>query len=142
MAQDTQTKADHMIRTVEDYFAAMDAFDFDGVLQLMTPDCTLRILTGSEAFRGRDTGIVEFLRWRADNLSASWHGDFRHSVNVAEEWIFSRFGARRTMNDKTVIDMDNVNFTEFRREQICSVTIWMAQIPGLAEDSKLQKGES
>lgn len=142
MAQDNQTKADQMIRTVEDYFAAMDAFDFDGVLKLMTPDCTLRILTGSEAFQGRDTGIAKFLRWRADNLSASWHGDFRHSLNVAEEWIFSRFGARRTMNDKTVIDMDNVNFTEFRSQQICSVTIWMAQIPGLTDDSNLRKGES
>ena len=142
MAQDTQTKADQMIRTVEDYFAAMDAFDFDGVLELMTPDCTLQILTGSEAFQGRDTGIAEFLRWRADNLSASWHGDFRHSVNVAEGWIFSRFRARRTLNDKTVIHMDNVNFTEFRSQQICSVTIWMAQTPGLTDDSNSRKGES
>jgi len=46
------------------------------------------------------------------------------------------------MNDATVIDMDNVNFTEFRGQKICSVTIWMAQTPGLAEDAKLQKGES
>ena len=117
---------DTMISRVEAYFLNVDQGNVQKVLEQMTSDCEITVITEPITHSGRDTQIKEMFERRLTNTSSAWHGNFRHLVHEKKGWVTSRFDVRRTGSDGHYREMDNINFFEFDGELISRITIWMS----------------
>ena len=118
--------AETMIETIDRYFDAVDAGDIEATLAVMTPDCTLCVITDNATHSGRDTGIRQMFERRLQNVKTAWHGNRRHIADPAAGIATTRFDVRRTATDGKKRVMDNINFFEFQGDRLHRISIWMS----------------
>ena len=117
---------EEMISRVEAYFLNVDQGDVKKVLEQMTPECEITVITEPITHSGRDIGIKDMFERRFENTSSAWHGNFRHLADEERGWVTSRFDVQRTGADGHYREMDNINFFEFDGSLISRITIWMS----------------
>ena len=115
-----------MIEVVEKYFSSVDNGNTGLLLDQLTPDCEISVVTEPVTFKGRDTEIKEMFDRRLENTDKAWHGNFKHLADDERGWVTSRFDVRRTSNDGIYREMDNINFFEFDSVLIKRISIWMS----------------
>lgn len=118
--------AEAMIEVIDRYFDAVDAGDVEATLAVLTPDCTLSVVTDNIAHKGRDSGIRRMFKRRAKNLDKAWHGNRRYVADPKTGTAATRFDVRSTFKDGGKRSMDNINFFEFKGLKLHRISIWMS----------------
>lgn len=118
-------RKEDLIKTVETYFARVDAGEMDGVVELMTPDVTLEVVTHGASNSGK-AAVREVFRKRLDHFNNGWHGHFRHLADADKGWVTTRFDVVRNFKDGRREEMNNINFFEFDGPLIRRISVWMA----------------
>jgi len=116
--------AQQMIDAVSRYFDTVDANDVPGTLSVLTPDCTLEIMTARVVHRGRDAIRAMFER-RLMVTEKGWHGERHHLADPAAGFATCRFRAKTWDKDGATRDRYNINFFEFDGPLICRIQVWM-----------------
>lgn len=116
--------AQEMIAAVDRYFDCVDAMDIPGTLSVLTPDCTLEIMTAKVTHTGKDAIRTMFERRRTVTESGS-HTDRCHATDPARGFSTCRFRAQSTEKDGTKRDRTNINFFEFDGSLIRRIQVWM-----------------
>ncbi|MBM3504776.1 MAG: nuclear transport factor 2 family protein [Alphaproteobacteria bacterium] len=118
--------AKQMIAAIDRYFDSVDNNDVPGTLSVMTPDCTLTVVTDQATYRGRDSGIKRVFTRRLESVDKAWHGNRRYHVDPAAGTATTRFDVRRRGKDGSRKTMDNINFFEFRGTKLRRIYVWMS----------------
>jgi ketosteroid isomerase-like protein len=114
-----------LITAVETYFARVDAGEVDTVVDLMSPDVVLEVVTHRVRNAGK-AAVREVFRRRLDTFANGWHGNFRHVADAEKGWVTSRFDVVRNFRDGRREEMNNINFFEFEGRLIKKISIWMS----------------
>lgn len=116
--------AQEMIAAVDRYFDCVDAADVPGTLAVLTPDCSLEIMTAQVQHRGHDAIRAMFER-RLTVTEKGWHGERCHTTDPARGVSSCRFRAKSWDKNGTTRDRYNINFFEFDGPLIRRVQVWM-----------------
>jgi len=114
-----------MIKTAETYFGRVDRGEIDTVVELMTPDVVLEVVTHGARNAGKDA-VREVFRKRLDVFDNGLHFNFKHVADPAKGWLVSRFDVIRNYKDGRREETNNINFFEFEGALIRRVSVWMA----------------
>jgi ketosteroid isomerase-like protein len=117
--------AQHMVQTVERYFAAVDRKDLDGVLAFFVPDAVFTVATYDTVYRGRDTEISGMFDRLFKRYAGVWHGEFSHVVQPPA-LVATRFRVRNTTETGEQIHKSNCNFFRFNGELFDDVRVYMS----------------
>jgi ketosteroid isomerase-like protein len=121
----TEPSAREMGDCVEAYFACIANRDIAGMLNLLTPDCILEVMTADVRHEGHDAIRGAFER-RLDNVAESWQGNFAHIAEPENDRMVSRFEIRRTHKDGTERTLNNINFIQFEGSLMKHISVWMS----------------
>ena len=116
---------DELIKKVETYFARVDAGELDTLVELMSPDVVLEVVTHGARNQGR-AAVREVFRRRLEAFNNGWHGNFKHLADTENGWVTSRFDVVRNYKDGRRDEMNNMNFFEFDGPLIRRISVWMS----------------
>ena len=116
--------AQDMIDAVNRYFDCVDGNDVPGTLKVMTPDCTLEIVTAGVKHRGQ-AAIQAMFERRLTTLVSGWHGERVHATDPAKGFCACRFRAKSEETNGAKRDRTNINFFEFDGKLIRRIQVWM-----------------
>ena len=115
-----------LIAIVETYFKHVDNGETQIVLDQLTENCEISIVTDSLIHKGRDSEIKQMFERRLEHTKNAWHGNFKHLVDEKMGWVTTRFDVKRTDINDLYREMDNINFFEFHELKIEKISIWMS----------------
>ncbi|MEO7402828.1 MAG: nuclear transport factor 2 family protein [Burkholderiales bacterium] len=127
MTTSSSLGADQLIARVEAYFACVDRSDLAGVLAAMAPDCVVEYRSQGQVFEGREEGIRKYFTERNANCLKSWHGNFTHTVDAANNRIATRFDVRRTDRGAAERFGDNLNLFQFEGPLMKRIAVWRGE---------------
>ena len=114
-----------LIRTVENYFAAVDRKDLEGTLAFFAPDAVFTIATFGVENCGRDEQIRNMFERLFARYDRIWHGNFEH-VAQAPERIATRFDVVNLTANGQTHRKRNANFFQLHEAQFSVVHVYMS----------------
>ncbi|MGA1598168.1 MAG: nuclear transport factor 2 family protein [bacterium] len=115
-----------LIALVEEYFAGVDAMDWERIQKTLAPECIIRIRTHNITHSGRDIAIRKMFEGLFARYPKVWHGDFRHLPQAELQRIASQFQVINTLPDGTLRTKDNCNFFTVREGIFSKIDIYMS----------------
>jgi len=119
------TCAQTLIARIESYYAAVDNFDTDAIIQHFTADASMEIPTGDVRHVGHKSLRATYDR-RAREVDKSFHGEFTHVVDAEQGRAATRLAVRRTSTAGEPMAMDCIALFTFDGELIKQIVIWMS----------------
>lgn len=116
--------AQDMIDAVNRYFDCVDAMDVPGTIAVLTPDCTLEVMTAQVVHKGHDA-IRAMFEKRLTVTASGAHTDRSHTTDAARGFSACRFRAQSRDKNGTTRDRYNINFFEFEGKLIRRAQVWM-----------------
>ena len=110
----------------EQYFAGVDAKDWQAIRETHTEDCTIEIRTHGLMHEGRDQGVRKMFQGLFERYRSVWHGEFRHVCDVERQTVASQFKVLNTLEDGSTRSKANCNFFEVRDGLFFRIAIYMS----------------
>ena len=110
----------------EQYFAAVDAMDWEGIRNTLTEDCSVEIRTHGIKHEGREEGVRKMFEGLFEKYHKVWHGEFHHVCDVERQKVASQFQVLNTLEDGSTRTKTNCNFFEARGGLFYKITIYMS----------------
>lgn len=119
------TSADKLIERIESYYAAIDRFDTPAIVAHFAPTATMRIATDGISHVGHEAIGLTYDR-RAQLVDNSFHGNFTHVVDAADNRAATRLEVIRTTPSGEMTKLDCIAMFTFEDELIADLVIWMS----------------
>jgi ketosteroid isomerase-like protein len=117
-----------MITYLETYFQRLDAKDLDGLLALLTEDCSYRIVTQGKDYVGRDTEIRDMFARLYAIYDKVWHGNYRWAADAEAGVVACQLGVVNSEPDGAAHRNHNSSFFYFRDDKIAHVEIYIGGV--------------
>lgn len=122
----TNRSAASLIEQAENYFRMVDSKDMEGLLAMLTADCTIAVESGGVVHSGRDGEIRTMFQRLFDRYDGIWHGDFHHVPSALEDSIASQFRVVNTDADGNKHHLSNCNFFWLKGDLYHRICIYMS----------------
>jgi len=118
--------ASQLVALVEGYFSAVDRKDVEGTLICFAANAQFAIANHDVFYEGREIQIRGMYDRLNERYAKVWHGDFKHTVDVAAQRIASRFRVENITHEGDKLVKNNCNFFELKDGLFTAVYVYMA----------------
>lgn len=118
--------ASQLVALVEGYFSAVDRKDVEGTLICFAANAQFAIANHGVFYEGREIQIRGMYDRLNERYAKVWHGDFKHTVDVAAQRIASRFRVENITHEGEKLVKNNCNFFELKDGFFTAVYVYMA----------------
>jgi len=111
---------------METYFRCVDGKDIEGLMQVLTEDCVVRIETDQIEHVGGSTGVRAMFERLFARYSEIWHGDFSWVFDEPQQRIACQLKVVNTEPSGLKHHKDNSSFYHLREGRIAFAGIYMS----------------